>query len=278
LDQRWKQILNELVIKYLIFTEPRSVSVHSKRNSVHISRRVYELVEIEKDVSRTKILFCVVKWRKARIATHRYKMSTMLASQFDWEKVVPVHHKPPRVAYVDSVETALSVGDFVVVNSTILASRKSVVGRIIDIDKEREKCLLNWWNDPSVFPILSPHLPSISSTDFQFIVACSVPELLQSVDCCWIDASDVLNVAFVFHVESVGNCSFDCYGMRNAFFCRYRYRIQSDDDVVMEALSAATHTPNNSPVCNMLNTIFAFVFLCLFFNRFVAASSMSSRN
>jgi hypothetical protein len=197
-----------------------------------------------KDVSTTKntlcVLFCGVKWRKHR---HRYKMSTMLASQFDWEKVVPVYRKPLRMIYVDSVETALSVGDFVVVSSTISASGKRVVGRIIDIDKEREKCLLNWWNYPSAFPILSPHIPSVSSTDFQFIVACSVPELLQSVDCCWINASDVLDVAFVFHVESVGNCSFDCYGMRNAFFCRYRYRIQLDDDVEMEALSAATHAP-----------------------------------
>ena len=50
-------------------------------------------------------------------------------------------------------------------------------------------------------------------------------------------------MAFVFHVELVGNCSFDCYGMRNTFFCHYRYRIQSDDDVVVEALSAATDTP-----------------------------------
>ena len=72
-----------------------------------------------KDVSTMKntlcVFFCGVKWQKHR---HRYKMSTMLAGQFDWEKVVPVHRKPPRTIYVDLVETALSVGDFVVVSST----------------------------------------------------------------------------------------------------------------------------------------------------------------
>jgi hypothetical protein len=144
-------------------------------------------------------------------------MSTMVEAPFDWELVVPMARKPPRTVHIDSIETALSVGDFVVVCSPISTSGKSYVGRIININKDREKCYVNWWIDPSVVPILSP---SISSTDFQFIVVCDVPEVLQSVDCCWVDASDVLSVAFVFHVNTVANCSFDCYGMRNAFFCR----------------------------------------------------------
>jgi hypothetical protein len=167
----------------------------------------------------------------------------MVEAPFDWELLVPMGRKPPRMVHIDLIETALSVGDFVVVCSPISTSGKSCVGRIIDINKDREKCYVNWWIDPSVVPILSPHIPSISSTDFQFIVACDVPEVLQSVDCCWVDASDVISVAFVFHVDTVANCSFDCYGMRNAFFCRYRYCIKLDNDVVLEDLSAGTHTP-----------------------------------
>jgi hypothetical protein len=40
--------LNELIIKYLIFTIPRNGSIDSKVNSVYISCTVYELVGIEK--------------------------------------------------------------------------------------------------------------------------------------------------------------------------------------------------------------------------------------
>ena len=116
----------------------------------------------------------------------------------------------------------LSVGDFVVIScdatSCSTASsedtcKKLNVGRIIDIDDDRVKCRVNWWIKPSEEPIISPHIPTVSPTSCQFIVACGVPELVQTMDYEWVLASDVVNIAFVFHIDTVANLSFDCYGM-----------------------------------------------------------------
>jgi hypothetical protein len=88
---------------------------------------------------------------------------------------------------------------------------------------------VNWWIKPSEEPIISPHIPTVSPTRCQFIVACGVPELVQTMDCKWVLASDVVNIAFVFHIDTVANLSFDCYGMRNGFFCRFRYNKGAGD-------------------------------------------------
>jgi hypothetical protein len=160
------------------------------------------------------------------------------------------------MVHIESIENALSVGDFVVVLCDTIACstpssegtpKKHKIGRIIDINDSGEKCHLNWWIRPSEEPILSPYVPTLSPTSScQFIVACEVPEIVQTVNCEWVVASDVVDVAFVFHIDTVANLSFDCYGMRNGFVCRFRFQQEEGSDgggVILETLSCEAHAP-----------------------------------
>ena len=70
------------------------------------------------------------------------------------------------MVHIESIENALSVGDFVVVLCDAIACstpssegtpKKHKIGRIIDINDSGEKCHLNWWIRPSEEPILSPY-------------------------------------------------------------------------------------------------------------------------
>jgi hypothetical protein len=176
----------------------------------------------------------------------------MAPAAFDWIDVAPIRRQPPRSAHIESIASALSVGDFVVIScdassGSTASSEDSTckelnVGKIIDIDDDRVKCRVNWWIKPSEEPIISPHIPTVSPTRCQFIVACGVPELVQTMDCKWVLASDVVNIAFVFHIDTVANLSFDCYGMRNGFFCRFRYN-KGAGGVLLEELSYSSFDP-----------------------------------
>jgi hypothetical protein len=180
--------------------------------------------------------------------------TTMAPAAFDWIDVAPIRRKPPRTAHIlESIASALSVGDFVVIHCNVTSCstalledtcKKLNVGRIIDIDDDRVKCRVNWWIKSSEEPIISPHLPTVSPTRCQFIVACGVPELVQTMDYEWVLASDVVNIVFIFHIDTVANLSFDCYGMQNGFFCCFRYnKGGNDDDVFLEELSSSTFDP-----------------------------------
>eukprot|EP00978_Attheya_sp_CCMP212_P000923 scaffold1968_cov34-Attheya_sp.AAC.1 len=63
------------------------------------------------------------------------------------------------------------------------------------------------------------------------------------MDCKWVLASAVVNIAFVFHIDTVANLSFDCYGMRNGFFCRFRYNKGAGDVLLLEELSCSSFDP-----------------------------------
>eukprot|EP00978_Attheya_sp_CCMP212_P039792 scaffold210540_cov29-Attheya_sp.AAC.1 len=91
----------------------------------------------------------------------------MAPPAFDWIDVTPIRHKPPRTAHIESIASALSVGDFVVIScdatscstASSMDKKQKNVGQIIDIDDDRVKCRVNWWIKPSEEPIISPHIP-----------------------------------------------------------------------------------------------------------------------
>ena len=77
------------------------------------------------------------------------------------------------MVHIESIDNALSVGDFVVVLCDTIACstpssegtpKKHKFGRIIDINNSGEKCHLNWWIRHSEEPILSPYIPTLFPT------------------------------------------------------------------------------------------------------------------
>jgi hypothetical protein len=90
--------------------------------------------------------------------------TTMAPAAFDWIDVAPIRRQPPRSAHIESIASALSVGDFVVIScdatsGSTASSEDSTckqlnVGKIIDIDDDRVKCRVNWWIKPSEEPII----------------------------------------------------------------------------------------------------------------------------
>ncbi len=46
-------------------------------------------------------------------------------------------------------------------------------------------------------------------------------------------ALDVVDIGFVFHMDTVANLSFDCYGVRNGFVCRFWYQQEREQREVV---------------------------------------------
>lgn len=49
----------------------------------------------------------------------------------------------------------------------------------------------------------------------------SMKELVESYDCEWVPATSVINICFIFHIDSIQKGLFSCQGMKSVFFIRF---------------------------------------------------------
>jgi hypothetical protein len=51
-----------------------------------------------------------------------------------------------------------------------------------------------------------------------FHVGDTIKELADRYECEWVPATSVLNICFIFHIDSIQKGSFNCHGMNRVFF------------------------------------------------------------
>ena len=141
--------------------------------------------------------FDVLPWREIRVV-HK-------------DVIYMCHHGP---------QVQVSVGDFTLMHLDPEGLGRHFVGKVLRINVDESLLQVQMYIFPNNIENNQAHIPELNAAAYSFVSG--MTEVLESNRVRWIGTAQIIDYAYVFHIDSIHSGQYICHGMENAYYVRLR--------------------------------------------------------
>ena len=136
-----------------------------------------------------------------------------------WREIKAVH-KHIIYRYHHGPQVQVLAGDFVLMSLDPEGLGRHFAGRVLRINVEYSLLCVQMYILSNNIENNQGHILDLNAASYNFVSG--MTEVLESYQVRWISTAQIINYAYIFHIDSIQSGQYICHSKENAYFLRLR--------------------------------------------------------